>query len=101
MQQKVIEVIDASIFKQELERGRVATDFIQSFLKNKKYVAKFLGVSETTITNMVSDGRLEEGKHYTIGNKIIFNPIAIIDYKLNPATKPKYQASLEARRFIC
>ena len=52
-------------------------------LNNKKSVAKFLGVSSKTISNMIKDGRFQVDREYKYNKKgqIEFVPQGILEYK--------------------
>ena len=69
---------DVDILKNEL---------IQSLdLSKRNDVRKYLNISESTLMNMMNDGRLKIGKHYTKDikgskPKITFIESAIIDFK--------------------
>ena len=57
-------------------------------LTNRKKVKTFLNISESTLNNMMKDGRLKQGKHYTKSiklnrTKIIFIESAIKEFKEN------------------
>ncbi len=57
-------------------------------LSKRNDVRKYLNISESTLMNMMNDGRLKRGKHYIKeikGNKskITFIENAIIDFKEN------------------
>jgi len=103
---KVIEVVDTEIFKKKLQMAEAIMPFVLSLLTTQKNVGKFLEKSSLTIANMVKDERLKEGVHYTKnGNSVVFIPLAIIDFKMNPPrlnveAKKTYQPSQEAMRFL-
>ena len=101
---KVIEVVDTKIFKEKLQIADAVLPFVLSLLTTQKAVSKFLEKSSLTIANMVKDERLKEGVHYTKDSgSVVFIPLAIIDYKVNPPmTKPKktYKPSQEALEFL-
>jgi hypothetical protein len=103
---KVIEVVDTEIFQQKLQMADAILPFVLSLLTTQKAVSNFLEKSSLTIANMVKDKRLKEGVHYIKeGGSIVFIPLAIIDYKLNPPsfkpkTKEAYEPSQEAREFL-
>ena len=69
---------DVELLKKEL---------IQSLdLTKRNDVRKYLNISESTLMNMMNDGRLKRGKHYTKDikgskPKITFIESAIIDFK--------------------
>ena len=105
MTQKVIEVVDTTIFKEKLEMAEAILPYVVSTLKTKKAIANFLGYSIATIDNMIADGRLKEGTHFVHeDNRLRFVPIEIIKWKMNPIQKqhlkPKYKPSTDASKYI-
>ena len=105
MEKEVIKVVDTKIFERKLQMAETILPFVYSLLITKKAVAKFLGKTTLTISNMVKDKRLEEGVHYSNEDgKIVFIPSAIIEYKMNPPDrKPKhktYMPNQEARDIL-
>ena len=105
MQNKIIEVVDCDIFKQELELAKVAIPFAEQFLTNKKNVAKLFGVHVNTITNWIKDGIFKENIHYFKDNgKIIFDPMELLKYKANPVKKEAkeelYRLSKEIKSLV-
>ncbi len=102
MDREVIRVVDTNIFEKRLKTAEAIIPFAFNFLTIKKYVAKFLEKSEATIDNMIADGRLIEGIHYTREKKIQFVPQAIVEYKIAPPVHKikKYEPSGMAKEIL-
>lgn len=101
MSDKIIQVVDTSIFEEKLKMAEAVMPYVLSSLTTQKEVAKFLGKSSQTIATMVKDGVLTQGIHYIMEDtKRVWLPEGIIEFKLNPpkkqVVKKKYQPSAEA-----
>jgi hypothetical protein len=74
-------------------------------LGNKKNVAKFLGVHPNTVTNYIGNNTFKKDVHYSLdGIKVVFIPLAIIDFKINPQAwrhrKEEYKPCTEAKELL-
>jgi hypothetical protein len=100
-----IQLVDATVFKKEVEGYYILFAYFSSKLTTQKEVGFFLGKSSQTISTMVKEKVLIEGIHYTKEDgKTVWLPEGIINFKLNPPKKePKkqpYQPSQEAVKIL-
>ena len=64
---------------------KMLVNILKPELNTKRGVAMFLGVTERSINNYITDGRLIEGYHFNRKNDkiLVFIEDAIIEFKIN------------------
>lgn len=64
---------------------KILVNILKPDLNTKRGVAMFLGVTERTINNYISDGKLVEGYHFNRKNDkiLVFIEDTVIEFKIN------------------
>jgi hypothetical protein len=70
---------------QAVQDLKILVDILKPELTTKRGVAMFLGVTERTINNYISDGRLIDGYHFNRKNDkiLVFIEDTVIEFKTN------------------